>query len=94
MRKRPSVAPAVISGAIGTPGHIFAACALIGAMISSVSGGADEPSRRRTIDTFTLGSPLVSSSVAFTCSGVVPCITRHESVVVARCGSALGACPA
>ena len=41
------------SGAIGTPGHIFAACALIGPMISSVSGGAFEPSRRRTMATFT-----------------------------------------
>jgi len=93
IRKRPSVAPALIIGATGTPGHSFAAISFTGPMISSVSGGGDEPSRRRTIATFTCSSPMAFSSVSLTCSGVVPCITRHDNVTFARCGKAFGAWP-
>src|SRR5215471_7419153 len=92
--KEASVAPISSCGITGTPGQRLAASALMGLMISGVSGGATLASLRAgRVVTLICGSATSSASLSCTACALVPGKMRQLMLASARCGKALLAWP-
>src|ERR1700730_1945320 len=82
-------------GSTGTPGKNSAASFFIGANTCAVSGGGGELGPRvSNVETTTFGSATNCSSLLRTVSASTPGQMRQLILALARCGSALVACPA
>src|SRR5688500_556076 len=88
-----SVAPVLIVGITGTPGHISLVTRSISLIRAGVSGDGGEFRAAPWKVIFTPVSPTTRSRTAFTCSGVSSGRMRQLTLARARGGNALVAWP-